>query len=109
MFHASTVRFDVMENLVKFWVFGCIASSTVYHSSLAFVLFGKKGKNHSSNGFANGFAILVNLAFERLPLAYLGVGFWIGKRLRPVFLRQFRAWPGLFGAVSFVGGSPCAK
>ena len=69
----------------------------------------QNGKNHSSNGFANGFVILVNLAFERLPLAYLGVGFWIGKRLRPVFLRQFRAWPGLFSVVSFVGGSPRAK
>jgi len=69
----------------------------------------QKGKNHSSNGFANGFAILVNLAFKRLPLAYLGVGFWIGKCLRPVFLGQFRARPALFGAVSFVGGSPRAK
>ena len=69
----------------------------------------QNGKNYSSNDFANGFAILVNLAFERLLLTYLGVGFWIGKRLRPVFLRQFRARPGLFGAVSFVRGSPCAK
>jgi len=24
MFHACAARFDVMENLVKFWVFGCI-------------------------------------------------------------------------------------
>jgi len=24
MFHACVVRFDVMGNLVKFWVFGCI-------------------------------------------------------------------------------------
>jgi len=24
MFHACAARFDVMENFVKFWVFGCI-------------------------------------------------------------------------------------
>ena len=24
MFHVCAARFDVMENLVKFWIFGCI-------------------------------------------------------------------------------------